>query len=662
MAAVEQAQVTEKAADEVVNTVVDAETSVAPKRYFTVPGIDPFDAVEWELRDAHIPGRDGPTFEQKDVEFPKFWSQTATNIVAQKYFRGRMASPERERSVKQMIGRVVDTISGWGREGGYFATDEEAETFEAELKAILVNQYASFNSPVWFNVGFEAQPQCSACFILSIDDSMESILDWIRREGIIFRGGSGSGLNLSRLRSSKEQLSKGGYASGPVSFMRGADASAGTIKSGGKTRRAAKMVVLDVEHPDVEEFIWCKAKEERKARVLESAGYDMSLNSPDWASIQYQNANNSVRVTDQFMESVIEGKEWNLTARTDGSVVETTDARGLLRQMAEAAWECADPGVQYDTTINSWHTLPNTGRINASNPCSEYMSIDDSACNLASLHRQVAFRVHAHRTPREICRPDPDQFIVDNHHLRVHERGHGLRARRRWIDDAQPLVRVSGDQVPEDAVAKGAHGALLEPAVAFLRRDDQHLGAIRLTQSRRESGPQDVIGEVLAFDVDRPFRRRDRIQKQRFTLPDGRLRLGRRLRPRDGNIDIREVGSHVGGPEVVGGCPELRHRVFAERTPAVAGQHPETGRNRARHHRLDFVIRRVGLARGCRPRRLLDSMSGRVPAMARQIDAAAERQLVVHDDDFLMVGAAYGMAVVETESDVSRHSPSEPPS
>jgi ribonucleoside-diphosphate reductase alpha chain len=382
MATVEQAQV----AEEVVNTVVDADTSVAPKRYFTVPGIDPFDAVEWELRDAHIPGRDGPTFEQKDVEFPKFWSQTATNIVAQKYFRGRMASPERERSVKQMIGRVVDTIGGWGREGGYFETDEEADTFEAELKAILVNQYASFNSPVWFNVGFEAQPQCSACFILSIDDSMESILDWIRREGIIFRGGSGSGLNLSRLRSSKEQLSKGGFASGPVSFMRGADASAGTIKSGGKTRRAAKMVVLDVDHPDVEEFIWCKAKEERKARVLESAGYDMSLNSPDWASIQYQNANNSVRVTDGFMEAVVEDKEWNLTARTDGSVIETTDARTLLRQIAEAAWECADPGVQYDTTINGWHTLPNTGRINASNPCSEYMSIDDSACNLASLN------------------------------------------------------------------------------------------------------------------------------------------------------------------------------------------------------------------------------------------------------------------------------------
>jgi ribonucleoside-diphosphate reductase alpha chain len=374
------------ALDEVVNVVVEETASVTPGRFFTIPGRDPFDEIEWELRDAIIPGKDGPAFEQRNVEFPRFWSQTATNIVAQKYFRGRLSSPERERSVKQMIGRVVDTIGGWGRAGGYFAADEEADTFEAELKAILVNQYASFNSPVWFNVGFEEKPQCSACFILSIDDSMESILDWIRREGVIFRGGSGSGLNLSKLRSSKEQLSKGGYASGPVSFMRGADASAGTIKSGGKTRRAAKMVVLDVDHPDIEEFIWCKAKEERKARVLEQAGYDMSLDSPDWGSIQYQNANNSVRVSDAFMEAVLESKEWNLTARTDGSVVESTEARELLRQIAEAAWQCADPGVQYDTTINSWHTLPNTGRINASNPCSEYMSIDDSACNLSSLN------------------------------------------------------------------------------------------------------------------------------------------------------------------------------------------------------------------------------------------------------------------------------------
>ncbi|HEY3017657.1 MAG TPA: vitamin B12-dependent ribonucleotide reductase [Gaiellaceae bacterium] len=368
------------------NTVVQEDASLAVRRYFTIPGRDPFDEIEWETRDAFIPGKDKPVFEQKDVEFPKFWSQTATNIVAQKYFRGRMTSPERERSVKQMIGRVVDTISAWGRKDGYFATDEEADTFEAELKAILVNQLASFNSPVWFNVGFEEKPQCSACFILSIDDSMESILDWIRREGIIFRGGSGSGVNLSKLRSSKEQLSKGGYASGPVSFMRGADASAGTIKSGGKTRRAAKMVVLDVDHPDIDEFIWCKAHEERKARVLEAAGYDMSLDSADWASIQYQNANNSVRVTDAFMEAVEADAEWNLTARTDGAVVDTVKARSLLKDMAEAAWQCADPGVQYDTTINNWHTLPNTGRINASNPCSEYMSIDDSACNLASLN------------------------------------------------------------------------------------------------------------------------------------------------------------------------------------------------------------------------------------------------------------------------------------
>jgi ribonucleoside-diphosphate reductase alpha chain len=370
----------------VENRVTNGDAKLGVRRFFTIPGRDPFAEIEWESRDALIPGKDGPAFEQRGVEFPKFWSQTATNIVAQKYFRGRMTSPDREKSVKQMIGRIVDTVGGWGRKDGYFVDEDEAKTFEEELKAILVNQLASFNSPVWFNVGFEEKPQCSACFILSIEDSMEDILDWIRREGIIFRGGSGSGVNLSRLRSSKEQLSKGGFASGPVSFMRGADASAGTIKSGGKTRRAAKMVVLDVDHPDVQEFIWCKAREEEKARVLEAAGYDMSLDSADWGSIQYQNANNSVRVTDAFMEAAEAGAEWNLTARTDGTVVDTVDAKKLLREIADAAWRCADPGVQYDTTINSWHTLPNTGRINASNPCSEYMSIDDSACNLASLN------------------------------------------------------------------------------------------------------------------------------------------------------------------------------------------------------------------------------------------------------------------------------------
>src|SRR3954467_13232520 len=365
---------------------LDTTRSIGITRRNTRPGVDPYDEVEWEVRDALIPGKDGPAFEQREVEFPIFWSATATNIVAQKYFRGPLGSPQRERSVRQMISRVVDTITSWGRKDGYFADGEEADTFHAELKFLLLNQYAAFNSPVWFNVGFEERPQCSACFILAIDDSMDSILDWIRREGIIFRGGSGSGINLSRVRSSKEQLSKGGYASGPVSFMRGADASAGTIKSGGKTRRAPKMGVLAVDHPDIEEFIWCKSREEEKARSLQEAGYDMSLDSPDWASIQYQNANNSVRLTDEFMRAVEADRDWNLTARTTGEVVKTVRARDLMHQIADAAWRCADPGIQFDTIINDWHTCPNTGRINASNPCSEYMHVDNSACNLASLN------------------------------------------------------------------------------------------------------------------------------------------------------------------------------------------------------------------------------------------------------------------------------------
>src|ERR1700742_2521141 len=355
-------------------------------RRFSTPDMHPFDQMEWEIRDALIGDPAKPAFEQRGIEFPKSWSQNATNIVAQKYFRGRLGSPERESSVKQMIGRVAGTIAGWGREGGYFASEEDADAFEMELTAILLNQKAAFNSPVWFNVGFEEQPQCSACFILSVDDTIESILDWNTKEGMIFRGGSGSGINLSNIRGSVEHLSKGGLASGPVSFMRGADAWAGTIKSGGKTRRAAKMVVLDVDHPDVEHFIWCKAKEEEKAGALRDAGFDMSIDGEGFTSIQYQNANNSVRVTDEFMEAVAAGDEWHLTARTDGSVVKTLDARDLMNQIAEAAWRCADPGVQYDTTINRRHTSPESGRINASNPCSEYMHVDNSACNLASLN------------------------------------------------------------------------------------------------------------------------------------------------------------------------------------------------------------------------------------------------------------------------------------
>jgi ribonucleoside-diphosphate reductase alpha chain len=361
------------------------------ERFFTSPDTHPFDAIEWERRDARIGHGDRVAFEQADVEFPKSWSQNATNIVAQKYFRGQLGSPDRESSVKEMISRVAGTISRWGREGNYFASEEDARAFNHELTHILVNQMAAFNSPVWFNVGWhpvgDPKNQASACFILSVDDTMESILDWNTKEGMIFRGGSGSGINLSKIRGSMEPLAKGGTASGPVSFMRGADSWAGSIKSGGGTRRAAKMVVLDVDHPDIREFIWCKAKEEDKAAALRDAGFDMSIDGDGFFSIQYQNANNSVRVTDEFMRAVEEDGEWRLIARTTGEPIgEPVSARELMREIAEAAWRCADPGVQYDTTINQWHTNPNTGPITASNPCSEYLSIDDSACNLASLN------------------------------------------------------------------------------------------------------------------------------------------------------------------------------------------------------------------------------------------------------------------------------------
>jgi ribonucleoside-diphosphate reductase alpha chain len=369
---------------------IEAGKGLSIGRYFTTAGTHPFDAVEWELREARIGHGDRIAFEQRDVEFPKSWSQNATNIVAQKYFRGQPGSADRERSVKQMIGRVAGTIADWGRERGYFA-GEDAEAFEAELTHILLHQMAAFNSPVWFNLGWhpvgDPKCQCSACFILSVEDNMESILEWNTKEGIIFRGGSGSGINLSKIRGSMEALSRGGTASGPVSFMRGADSWAGSIKSGGGTRRAAKMVVLDVEHPDIKEFIWCKAKEEDKAAALRDAGFDMSIDGDGFFSIQYQNANNSVRVSDEFMRAVQEDGDWHLIARATGEPIgEPVGARELMQEIAEAAWRCADPGVQYDTTINQWHTCPNSGRINASNPCSEYMHVDNSACNLASLN------------------------------------------------------------------------------------------------------------------------------------------------------------------------------------------------------------------------------------------------------------------------------------
>ncbi|REE95510.1 vitamin B12-dependent ribonucleotide reductase [Thermomonospora umbrina] len=357
-------------------------------RVFTTPGVHPYDAITWERRDVVMTNwRDGSiNFEQRGVEFPDFWSVNAANIVTSKYFRGAVGTPQRERSLRQLVDRVVNVYTETGRANGYFATDEDAEIFDHELKHALVHQVFSFNSPVWFNVGTKSPQQVSACFILSVDDTMESILEWYKEEGTIFKGGSGAGLNLSRIRSSKELLSSGGTASGPVSFMRGADASAGTIKSGGATRRAAKMVVLDVDHPDVAEFIETKAREENKIRALRDAGFDMDLGGKDITSVQYQNANNSVRVSEEFMRAVESGGDFGLRARLNGEVIETVKAKDLFRLMAKAAWDCADPGIQYDDTINDWHTTPETGRITASNPCSEYMSLDNSSCNLASIN------------------------------------------------------------------------------------------------------------------------------------------------------------------------------------------------------------------------------------------------------------------------------------
>ncbi len=365
-------------------------TSLGVGRYFTRPKTKAYDQLKWVKRDSVImnPATGKPVFEQKDVEFPTGWSLNAINIVAQKYFTGTPGTAERESSLRQLIDRVVDTVTRQGVQEGYFESDAQAEDFREELKYVLATQRAAFNSPVWFNIGApDRSQQASACFILAVEDTMPSILEWYREEGMIFKGGSGAGLNVSTLRASMEPLGKSaGKASGPLSFMRGADSVAGAIKSGGKTRRAAKMVIMNANHPDIEEFIWCKAIEERKARVLEQAGFDMSLDGKDIISVQYQNANNSVRVTDDFMKAVVEDADWQLVGVNSGKVVKTVRARDLFRQFSQAAWECADPGMQFDTTINKWHTTPNAGRINASNPCSEYMHLDNSACNLASIN------------------------------------------------------------------------------------------------------------------------------------------------------------------------------------------------------------------------------------------------------------------------------------
>jgi ribonucleoside-diphosphate reductase alpha chain len=390
------------------------------ERFFTRAGVDPMSEIEWELRSAIIAGEDGRVvFEQRDVEVPRSWSQTATNVVVSKYFRGQVGSPRRETSVRQLIARVVDTVTGWGDRQHYFASDSDRDSFGAELSYLLVHQIASFNSPVYFNVGIEPQPQCSACFILKVEDNMDSILNWYRNEGMIFKGGSGSGVNLSDVRSCREKLSAGGTASGPLSFMKAADASAGVIKSGGKTRRAAKMVVLNVDHPDVLDFIKCKQEEEKKALALIAAGYDSSLDGPAYGSVFFQNANNSVRVSDEFMRAVLEDSVWRTHFVRSGEVAGEYRARAILREIADAAWSCGDPGMQFDTTINSWHTCPNSGRINASNPCSEYMHLDNSACNLASLNllkfldERGDFDVKAFRHAVDVMITAQD-IIVDN--------------------------------------------------------------------------------------------------------------------------------------------------------------------------------------------------------------------------------------------------------
>jgi len=437
-------------------------------RYFTQPGDDGYAGIQWELRTANITGENGKiVFEQTDVEVPRAWTQTATNVVTQKYFRGQPGTPERERSVRQLINRVADTITDWGIADGYFADTESAENYRAELKYLLINQKMAFNSPVWFNVGIEPDPQCSACFINSVDDTMESILTLARTEGMLFKYGSGTGTNLSPIRSSREFLNGGGTASGPVSFMKGFDAFAGVIKSGGKTRRAAKMVILDVEHPDIEEFIWCKAKEEKKAWALIDSGYDGSFDGEAYKSVFFQNSNNSVRVTDDFMEAVQKDNNFSTRSIIGQKPLETFKARKLWRDIAQAAWECGDPGLQYDTTINAWHTSANTDRINASNPCSEYMYLDDSACNLASLNLRTflddkgTFDVEAYRRAIELT-ITAQEIIVDNAKYptkRIGENSHKFRPLGLGYANLGSLLMTLGLPYDSDA-ARAWCGAL----------------------------------------------------------------------------------------------------------------------------------------------------------------------------------------------------------
>ena len=479
-----RAQETASAGDRQLKTAAPSPGLEFP-RFFTLPGVDPFDEVTWEQRAAVIGNERGEVvFEQRDVEIPSFWSQQATNIVVSKYFRGQIGTPERESSVKQLIGRVVETITAWGKKDGYFASQADLDSFSQELKHILVYQKAAFNSPVWFNCGFEKSPQCSACFINSVQDTMDSILTLARTEGMLFKFGSGTGSNLSAIRSSREVLAGGGTASGPVSFMKGYDAFAGVIKSGGKTRRAAKMVILNAEHPDIVEFINCKVEEEKKAWALIDAGYDGSFTGPAYASVFFQNSNNSVRVTDDFMRAVTDDGNWSTKAVVSGQVMDTYKARDLMRLIAEGTYICGDPGMQFDTTVNEWHPCPNTARINASNPCSEYMFLDDSACNLASINLM------------KFVRPDGEFDVT------------AYRSACRTLITAQEIM-VDNASYPTPAIAKNSH------AYRPLGLGYANLGALLMSRGLPydSDGGRDYAGTLTAIMTGEAYAQSARIAR-----------------------------------------------------------------------------------------------------------------------------------------------------
>ncbi len=512
------------------------------ERYFSRPGVDPAAEVEWEKRSAVIVGEDGRVvFEQRDVELPRSWSQTATNVVASKYFRGPLDSPKRETSVRQLIARVVDTIAGWGEKQHYFGSEDERDTFRAELTHLLLSQKAAFNSPVYFNVGIEPTPQCSACFILKVEDNMDSILNWYRNEGMIFKGGSGSGVNLSALRSCRERLSSGGTASGPLSFMKAADASAGVIKSGGKTRRAAKMVVLNVNHPDVVDFIKCKQEEEKKAWVLIEAGYDSSLDGSAYGSVFFQNANNSVRVPDEFMRAVLDDSAWQTRFVTTGEVAGEYRARELLQMIASAAHACGDPGMQFDTTINGWHTCPASGRINASNPCSEYMHLDNSACNLASLNllrfldERGDFDVKAFRHAVDVMITAQD-IVIDNSSYPVEEIARNARAfRELGLGYANLGALLMALGMPYDSEQGRSYAA----ALTALMTGEAYLQSARLAE---------VMGPFAGYAPNREamLKVADRHRKETYRLEPAHVPLDLLRAARESWDETLKLGQAVG--------------------------------------------------------------------------------------------------------------------